>query len=417
MTPAPSLDRKIEDIQALRGISILLVLMCHLQITTAVFTKFYHKIEVPFFLGVEMFFLISGYVVTLALFKDQFNGVRFLIKRVFRLTPVLLIFVAVSYGVVLAVRAVVPGSAEHFSYFAPNEARFFHEAGGILGGYYLLIDGRTSFQNGAMWSLSVEDQFYATIAILCVFGVLVKRVTRIPVQWWVGLLSAVVLTTLLWMRIRYFRGKTPSVFWQGLLGYMFRWRFEFLALGVLLAMFDRSIPGKIRAYFQQRGPFLTGFLLVIPLGLASLCESMFSPERRLLFGLAMPVTLVCFGMLVLLAGNNCAFPSTRSHMYRVLVWIGNRSYTYYVFHFPVLLFTYLICFKWHAAALWPPMRWGKWQAAIAIPLLVLLAEPIYRWVEMPITRFGKRLVDGRRHTPNSSASSPSVDSTPLKIAA
>jgi hypothetical protein len=42
------------------------------------------------------------------------------------------------------------------------------------------------------------------------------------------------------------------------------------------------------------------------------------------------------------------------------------------------------------------MHYAKIQAAIAIPLLVLTVEPIYRWVELPLTRFGKRLVEGRR---------------------
>jgi peptidoglycan/LPS O-acetylase OafA/YrhL len=110
----------------------------------------------------------------------------------------------------------------------------------------------------------------------------------------------------------------------------------------------------------------------------------------------MPLTLICYGFLVLLAGNNCAFPTSKGIIYRALVWIGNRSYSYYVFHFPILLLTWLILFKWFPTALTPPMHYAKIQAAIAIPLLVLTVEPIYRWVELPLTRFGKRLVEGRR---------------------
>jgi peptidoglycan/LPS O-acetylase OafA/YrhL len=59
------------------------------------------------FLGVEIFFVISGYVMTLALFKDGFRGGRFLAKRVFRLTPVLLVFLAASYAVLRAGRVIM----------------------------------------------------------------------------------------------------------------------------------------------------------------------------------------------------------------------------------------------------------------------------------------------------------------------
>ncbi len=46
----------------------------------------------PFFLGVEIFFVISGYLVTLSLSKDEFHGPHFFVKRVFRLMPAVLVF-------------------------------------------------------------------------------------------------------------------------------------------------------------------------------------------------------------------------------------------------------------------------------------------------------------------------------------
>ena len=63
------MSNKIEDLQVLRGVSILFVLLQHLSITSAIFALTPKRIELPFFLGVEIFFVISGYVIYKSLLK------------------------------------------------------------------------------------------------------------------------------------------------------------------------------------------------------------------------------------------------------------------------------------------------------------------------------------------------------------
>ena len=62
------------DIERLRGFAIFSVLLQHLSITPPVFELLnLNSKNMPFYLGVELFFLISGYVVTKSFFAKQLN--------------------------------------------------------------------------------------------------------------------------------------------------------------------------------------------------------------------------------------------------------------------------------------------------------------------------------------------------------
>ena len=80
-----------QHIDSLRGISILLVILFH----------FYPNFFVGGFLGVDIFFVISGYVITYtSLYKyknDKFTLINFYIKRFFRIFPLLFIVVLTTF--------------------------------------------------------------------------------------------------------------------------------------------------------------------------------------------------------------------------------------------------------------------------------------------------------------------------------
>jgi peptidoglycan/LPS O-acetylase OafA/YrhL len=402
-------EGKITDIQVLRGICILIVIFHHLSISATLAGKFPMKVNMPFFLGVELFFIISGYVVTMSLMKDQFNGFKFIIKRVFRLTPAIVLFLSFSYLVLSHVRqsTLIPEAIKPM--FVVADSTFFEQARGILAGYFIVLKESPRFyMNGAMWSLSVEDQFYACIAAISLLAMFSSKLTRIPAKWWVAGVSGALLAVLLRMRWQTLCGHDPLLGKPAILGYLLHWKFDFLPLGVLLAMFDLTFPGRAASFFRDKGPAFTGYLLLVPMAVVAMCESPFEAKTRFLTGLGLPLTAICFGILVLLAGNQCAFPKSHSLLYRVLEYFGNRSYTYYLFHFPVMVVAWIFIY----GTKWPDMiqgwmRWGQlvpWkygvvQAVLATLILVPIVEVVYRFVELPLTRFGKRLVDGRRRKP------------------
>src|SRR5436190_2680873 len=92
-------DHKIADLQILRGVSILMVFFTHLPLFSPVMAVFPHPVTNPLWLGVEVFFVLSGYVITNALARDRYEPLSFAVRRVFRLTPAVVCFLLVAAGV------------------------------------------------------------------------------------------------------------------------------------------------------------------------------------------------------------------------------------------------------------------------------------------------------------------------------
>src|SRR5947207_718976 len=96
---------KIGSIQTLRGIAVLAVFLTHTQITNVILEL--SRIDYSFstgWLGVELFFVISGFVVTLSLHRGSFNVGSFYIKRIFRLMPSMMVMVALTVLICAAMR-------------------------------------------------------------------------------------------------------------------------------------------------------------------------------------------------------------------------------------------------------------------------------------------------------------------------
>lgn len=146
-----SLDRRIDGLDELRGLSVLAVMLFH---GTALFTWLPVAFGGYGFHGVVLFFMISGYLITKILIRQVEAGeplAHFFIRRALRIWP--LMIVALVTGAVLMPEY---ASSIAFNFLFVNN---FSMAMGI----------EPVFRTDVMWSLAIEEQFYLVwpFVVLC----------------------------------------------------------------------------------------------------------------------------------------------------------------------------------------------------------------------------------------------------------
>jgi peptidoglycan/LPS O-acetylase OafA/YrhL len=156
-TRLSSATERIAEIQLIRGIAVIPTIFAHS------FTHFPQGYSNPGWLGVMMFFVISGFVVSRSLDAGQWRSSPFLIKRAFRLIPVLAIYI-IAAGASLYFFSGVDG----WPLGPVKESEIIVQSlVGLLDAQSItLIMGiNPPIDMGHLWSLSVEDIFYASLAL------------------------------------------------------------------------------------------------------------------------------------------------------------------------------------------------------------------------------------------------------------
>jgi peptidoglycan/LPS O-acetylase OafA/YrhL len=317
------------------------------------------------FLGVDVFFVISGYLITSLLLRE-FRGTgrielaRFWIRRARRLLP--------AVGVLIAVAMIVSAIADpnkidqtrgdalaSLFYFANWHFIFAHTS-------YFEQFGRPSLFTH-LWSLSVEEQFYLFWPIVFAAGMKIFGRGRLLLGVLAGAVASVVLAWILFdpghdaSRI-YYGTDTHAV---GLLA------------GVALALVWSPVEIRTHKSFGPLvGPILDA-LGVVALGYLILCfVHVHDYDLALWHGGYAWVAIATALLLAALAhpaarlGNIIGRPA--------LLWLGLRSYSFYLWHWPVLVMT-------------RPGVDIDLPRGILIPLqlvaCLILADLSYRFVELP----------------------------------
>jgi peptidoglycan/LPS O-acetylase OafA/YrhL len=357
--------KRIAELDGVRGVAILLVLIWHYftcQAAAESRSIFAYCVKATrlTWSGVDLFFVLSGFLIAGILLdnRDSSNYFRvFYLRRMCRIFPLyflmLALFVllsATSIGVSPSYRRLFEDPFPLWSY-ATFTQNLFMGARGDFGANWLNMT----------WSLAVEEQFYLVVPLLIYF--LPRRNLHCVLV--VAILAAPVLRSAL----------------PGFRAFVYTpWRSDSLLSGVLLALLVRWPP--FMSAVRQRRRFVSSLFLVLLAGAAVMTrhEHEFGAFNHLwLAGLYSVFVLIAF------AGAEPRIDSLLRSS--VLVWFGKLSYGIYMFHQAVsgLLHGALR----HSE---PTIRTLS-DAAITVMaffITMLLAAFSYYFFERPILRFGHR---------------------------
>ena len=286
-------DMKSRDQQLdmLRGIAILLVLGRHVH-----YLQFWHGIG---WSGVDLFFVLSGFLISGLLFNEykntgRINVKRFWIRRAFKIYPPF-------YGLILLTVA-------YFLIWYKTVPR------ALLGDIFFLQNYAPRVW-GHGWSLAVEEHFYIALPLVLMLMIRLSRDKENPFRR-IPLISICLTILCLYMRVS---ASHRTVEWERL-AFPTHLRVDALFAGVTLGYFNHFDT----AAFRQRHRFplwLAGLLLLVPAFLFD--GTTFTSTIGLTFAFA------GFGCIVVWAVNR---QPSRNPVQKVLAWIGYYSYSIYLWH-------------------------------------------------------------------------------------
>ena len=316
------------------------------------------------FLGVESFFVLSGFLITALLRAEWQQSGRvdlraFWMRRARRLLPALFLMLA---GTVVLANVVLdrPAVGLRDDILA---------ALGYVMNWRLVLSNQSYFDPSVrppllqnLWSLAVEEQFYFAWPLLFIAGMRFLRPA--------GLLLATIATAFasaLLMALLYQPGFDPSRIYYGT-----DTRVAGLLLGAALAMVWAPWRDQARPR-RGLGPLLDTAGLLAGAGLISAYLWLYEYHPLLYRG---GFAMTAFGTAVVVAASThpraCLVPAILG--WRPLRWIGQRSYGIYLWHWPIFIVT-------------QPYRdvpIGGWPlVALRLAIVGAVAALSYRFVELP----------------------------------
>ena len=331
------------DVDGLRAVAVLSVLLFHAGI----------GIAPGGFVGVDVFFVISGFLITSLIVSEhergKFSIASFYERRARRILPALFAMLAVTLAIGSAIllrndfhdltRAATATSAFLSNVFFWRTAGYFNGASDLKPLLHT-------------WSLGVEEQFYILFPVLVLVGLRLGglRVLRLLVV--LALVASFLLC--LWAMDDHRDAAfylAPTRAWELMIGAV-------LALGMLPDLRPR---------------WLREIAGAVGLGLILWCVLTYS-EARPFPGLRALWPCVGAGLVILAAGSGVS----RVLALRPLVFVGLISYSLYLWHWPILVFAR---YEGYYAG-------GPIEAALALAASGLLAVLSWRYIERPFKSRG-----------------------------
>ena len=333
-------------IDGIRALAVLPVLFYHV----------YASLCPGGFAGVDVFFVISGYLITGGILRDlrseRFSIQNFYHRRIRRILPAYFVMIAAVF---------LAGCVFYYSTLLKNLGDASVMGSLFSANFYYLIVGQDYFSPSVkespllhLWSLSIEEQFYLFIPLLC-FGI-----WKFRPRWVAPVLSVIAVLSLAGAVQAVGNGKHGAAF------YLLHFRAWELLAGSLLAMLPAISSTML---LEQRSRIIAllpwaGLVLVF-LPYALLSSSSPFP------GLAVLPSVVGTGLLIRYAQMGWVHRFLSS---RLLVGVGKISYSLYLWHWPVTVYWKYLTY--HQLVVWDYLG--------MLVLSIGLAYLSWRFVEMPV---------------------------------
>ena len=293
------LNQRNQAIDALRGIAVLLVLCRH-----------YSPAMGFGWCGVDLFFVISGFLISGLLFSDHkktgtIHAKRFWIRRGFKIYPAFYTLIVFTIVVFLLRAHTVPVA--------------------ILGDIFFLQNYLPKVWDHG-WSLAIEEHFYLALPLLFMLLAWLGKGKANPFRT-VPLISVAVTIVCLFLRVR---ASHHVADWDGITQPT-HLRLDTLFVGVAIGYYAHFDPVSFQEARKKR---------VLVLGLLLALVSIVIPISVIL---GFTFASVGFGCMVAWAANRSA---SKGRLVRLIAWIGYYSYSIYLWHAAVMLVFYRLPRFW-----------------------------------------------------------------------
>lgn len=305
------------------------------------------------FVGVDIFFVISGFLISAVLLNDielgRFSLLRFYQRRIARIAP--------AFFVVLVATLLVAWKVYSAQDFASTSASAVYTAASLANIKYMLMGSYFKISPDSQpllhyWSLAVEEQFYLIFPVI-LLGVV--RGTRHPLTvmtaaFLVSLTLCCVITEINHVYAFYL---LPTRAWELLAGVcltLMRWRgIKVAQTWVVRCNWIGAVFLALSLLIIQEGPHFPGFMAILPvLGTALLLVTLDWPNSSVHRFLTSPA----------------------------MVHVGKRSYALYLWHWPIYCF---VDYQWFMEPDW-------FRLLIKVVATLALSWATYEYIERPARR-------------------------------
>ena len=344
------------EVNGLRGIAVLGAVFYHAEIILGNF-----RIFPGGFLGVDVFIVISGYLMTAIISKEYratntFSFKNYYKRRIRRLLPALL--VVIFFTSIASYFILLPSLFEDFIksvlasiFFFSNF--FFHYSGQAYGAQVL-----SEIPLLHTWSLSLEEQFYIVYPTI-LLGLVIYLKKRIEIILIIGILLSVIFASIITVNHQSFNYyMLPSRAWEFLFGAL---------LGVKLDQINSNQNKKTKQFLA-----LIGFIVLL-LSFALFDDSNFHPSYLTLI----PVTAT---YLII---QNTSEDSLINKVLSIpaLIFIGLISYSFYLWHHPIFSFAKILDIGQESILI----------KTLIIFISILLGFITYKFIEKPFRNEGEKV--------------------------